>query len=485
MPDFKKLFQEVLHQRPDIDESTLSGLIQEKKKRVGAGYLTDQGALFLVAADLGVSLEAVAAATITLKDLYIGANEITVVGRVFALYPAQKYQKRDGTEGEYRRIILFDSDTFVRVTLWDDKARVVDQLGIGPNSIVTVLKGYAKAGLDGSPVLNVGARGNLEILQGEEAESKLPTIEKISKDVSSISSPETYLAVHGYVRSPPKLSEFTRKDGTPGKVINLYLTGLQNGRETRVAIWGTGSTTILNLPVNAFVRMVNAKARIMPHGEIELHGDESTILELLPSQPEVAHGEQPQYDLLRLVSLGTSLPEKDGTQSVAGILVDENKNLFTIIARDEAHGILSQYSNDSFVECVVGGPTKSVIVCRSSDDLRLAGETELHYPGFKELVTKINVVKEGSTPLFLEVIALSRSNVQEVVARDGSTVKRGEVVVGDETGETRIVAWRNLTRLLEGISPGQRLWLRGLVAQPDRNGISLQVRSFSSIDRLS
>lgn len=485
MPDFRKLFQEVLHQRPDIDESTLSGLIQEKKKRVGAGYLTDQGALFLVAADLGVSLEAVAAATITLKDLYIGANEITVVGRVFASYPAQKYQKRDGTEGGYRRIILFDSDTFVRVTLWDDKAPMVDQLGIGPNSIITVLKGYVKVGLDGSPVLNVGARGNLEILQDEETESKLPTIEKISKDVSLVSSPETYLAVHGFVRSPPKLSEFTRKDGTPGKVINLYLTGLHNGRETRVAIWGSRSTDILNLPLNTFVRLVSVKARILPHGEIELHGDESTIVEILPAQAQVAHGEQAEYNLFRLVSLGTSLSEKDGTQSVAGILVDENKNLSTIIARDEAHRVLSQCSNDSFVECVVGGPTKSVIVCRSSDDLKLAGETKQPYPGFKELVTKINVVKEGSMPLFLEVIALSRSNLQEVVTRDGSTVKRGDVVVGDETGEIRIVAWRNLTKLLEGISPGQRLWLRALVAQPDRNGISLQGRSFSSIDRLS
>ena len=31
-------------------------MIQKKKEKIGAGYLTDQGALFLIASDLGVSL---------------------------------------------------------------------------------------------------------------------------------------------------------------------------------------------------------------------------------------------------------------------------------------------------------------------------------------------------------------------------------------------------------------------------------------------
>lgn len=485
MPDFKRLFQEVLRQRPDVNETSLSELIQEKKRRVGAGYLTDQGALFLVAADLGVSLEAVAAATITLKDLYIGANEITVVGRVFALYPIQRYQRRDGTKGEYRRIILFDSDTFVKVTLWDDKARALDELGIRPNSVISVVKGYVKSGLDGSPALNVGARGGIEIVQDEQVMNRLPTIERVSKDVSSVSSPETYMAVFGFVKSSARLSEFTRRDGTPGKVINLHLVGLQDGHETRVAIWGSESKEILDLPVESFIRVINVKARILPHGEIELHGDESTVIEKLPEQPEVTRGEQRKFKLFRVVSLGTSLPEKDGTQSIAGILVDENKALYTVIARDEAHQDLAQSINDALVEFVIGGPTRSVIVCRSGADLRVATETGQRYPGFGDLVTKINAIKDGSTPLFLEVIALSRSNIQEVVTGDGSTVKRAEVIVGDETGEIRIVAWRNLTKLLHDISPGQRLRLRGLVVQQDRNGVSLQVRSFSSVERFS
>ena len=47
----------VLQKKPDISAEDVRELIDEKKRKIGAGYLTDQGALFLVAADLGVSFE--------------------------------------------------------------------------------------------------------------------------------------------------------------------------------------------------------------------------------------------------------------------------------------------------------------------------------------------------------------------------------------------------------------------------------------------
>ena len=47
----------ILEEKQDLNFEKLKRMIEEKKTKVGAGYLTDQGALFLVAADLGISLE--------------------------------------------------------------------------------------------------------------------------------------------------------------------------------------------------------------------------------------------------------------------------------------------------------------------------------------------------------------------------------------------------------------------------------------------
>ncbi len=61
---------------------------------MGAGYLTDQGAIFLVAADLGVSLEQTQKSEVAIKDLYIGAKEVTLESRVLNISPTKQLQKR-------------------------------------------------------------------------------------------------------------------------------------------------------------------------------------------------------------------------------------------------------------------------------------------------------------------------------------------------------------------------------------------------------
>ena len=55
--DFKKMIEIVLQKKQELSAEEVRDLIDEKKRKIGAGYLTDQGALFLVAADLGISFD--------------------------------------------------------------------------------------------------------------------------------------------------------------------------------------------------------------------------------------------------------------------------------------------------------------------------------------------------------------------------------------------------------------------------------------------
>ena len=73
--DFKKMLEHVLEKKPEMSLEDLKELIEEKKRKIGAGYLTDQGALFLVAADLGISFETIPKTESGIKDLYVGARD--------------------------------------------------------------------------------------------------------------------------------------------------------------------------------------------------------------------------------------------------------------------------------------------------------------------------------------------------------------------------------------------------------------------------
>jgi hypothetical protein len=55
-PNAKKLIESILIAKPETTKEQIMNLIDDKKRKLGGGTLTDQGAAFLVGADLGISL---------------------------------------------------------------------------------------------------------------------------------------------------------------------------------------------------------------------------------------------------------------------------------------------------------------------------------------------------------------------------------------------------------------------------------------------
>jgi len=51
LSEFENLIDKLLAQKPELTKSDLEEQIKQKKEKIGAGYLTDQGALFLIASE--------------------------------------------------------------------------------------------------------------------------------------------------------------------------------------------------------------------------------------------------------------------------------------------------------------------------------------------------------------------------------------------------------------------------------------------------
>ncbi len=74
MSEFETLVNKLLELKPELTKPGIEEKIKQKKDKIGAGYLTDQGALFLIASDLGVSLSEPLKVEMTIKELYVGAK---------------------------------------------------------------------------------------------------------------------------------------------------------------------------------------------------------------------------------------------------------------------------------------------------------------------------------------------------------------------------------------------------------------------------
>jgi len=278
MYDFDELVGELLASRPELTREEVLQRIEEKKRTVGAGYLTDQGALFLVAGELGVSLRKDdASPDMRIGDLYIGANDVSVVARVLALYPVATYNKKDGGQGRYRRLTLFDGKNTVRFTVWEEGLEQIEKSGIKPDSLVRVANGYVKQGLDGKPTLNLGKRGKIEALTDEKLSGKLQPIASVVQKIPTLTKEESFVALEGVVSSEPRYSEFVRSDGSEGSLFQFGL-GRDGGKETRVVIWTPVARP--ELKRGQRIQVTNVRARRSNSGEYEIHGDSgSTIVE--------------------------------------------------------------------------------------------------------------------------------------------------------------------------------------------------------------
>ena len=400
MYDYDSLVTEVLRNKPEISKEALMGLVQEKKRTVGSGYLTDQGALFLIAGELGVQLQHMITADLTLKDLHIGANDITVVARVLAIYPVSEFKKKDGSGiGRYRRVNLFDRNGVGRLTIWEDNEEAMRLDGITVDAPIRVVSAYVKQGLDGKPNLNLGKRGRIEVIADSSLVSKMVSLSALSKQVDDVKEGENVFAVEGLVVSDSRTSSFVRRDdGSNGTITQFELKG-RAVKATRVVIWdGNG---LPEAKSGAMVRVTNLRYKKGRQGEAELHGDGASAILLVGRegrQEEKATLERP------FVKVNDVIEKKRG----------------------------------------------------ASDSVNL------------------------------EVMALSNGSVGEVSLRDGSTVKKGEVVLGDDTGEITAMAWKDASSIIAEIHVGEKLRIRGATIRTSKMGVeTLELSGSSKVERIS
>jgi ssDNA-binding replication factor A large subunit len=85
----------------------------------------------------------------------------------------------------------------------------------------------------------------------------------------------------------------------------------------------------------------------------------------------------------------------------------------------------------------------------------------------------------------LEVMALSNGSVREVSLKDRSTTKKGEVVLGDDTGEITAVSWDEASKMIGDIKAGETLRVHGATVQVSKMGVeTLELSLSSKLERL-
>ena len=276
MSEFEEIIENILKQKPELTRENLEELIDQKTQKIGAGYLTNQGALFLIASDLGISLTQSTKLEVGLKDLYVGAKEISLEGRVLNISPTKEFSRKDGSSFLLRTITVYDNDSTASVKLWDDKANLPGIENLKPGDLVKIIKAYVKSDLNGSPTINIGSGSDIE---PTNQESKIRSIDTLAVDSSEIKQDQNNLVVSGKIDGSVSTLEFTNKRGDPAKALRMSLKG-NNDASTKVILWGKDETSLPKVvSQNSKVLLLGVRTKMGNQG-LEIHGNDGTMIEV-------------------------------------------------------------------------------------------------------------------------------------------------------------------------------------------------------------
>jgi len=461
LSELDSLIDKLLEQKPELTRADIEEQIKHKKEKIGAGYLTDQGAIFLIASDFGISLSGPLKVEMSLKDLYAGAKEISLETRVLNVSPAKQFSRKDGSPFYLRTMTVYDTNSTASVKLWDDKANLPGIENIKPGDLIKIIKAYVKSDLNGFPTINIGSGSNIEITANK---SDIPTIDKITKDISELEEGQKDLVISGMIDGIVSSMEFTNSRGQPGKALRMRLKG-KDGTALRVVLWGKDELDIPNMISNsAKVRLLGINVKNGSQG-LEIHGNDSTIIEIEGSK-------EAEPVIVRILSIVTT---ENGKNMI--LSVDNKKNIYNIIDNSNSMSICNE---GDVIECM---PTKvygnSVTLDNNSFVRKLENDGSL--PLLSQLRTKINEVKADGN-FCIEAIVLKIPERREIQTRSGESILLSEMFVEDDTGQIWVKGWRNQSRLIEKCEPGEIISITGVNAKTGLEGrIELTLTAFSKI----
>jgi replication factor A1 len=493
----------ILKAKPEVTITMIEESIM-KKMQEAEGLLTDEGAVYMVANDLGIDLsnERVMKTRMTISDLMLGTSDATITGTVLAVYPLRSFHRKNGREGKVARVILGDVTGIVNVVLWDDKAEIAEHR-LAAEAVIRVNHGYVRAGLDGKPELNVGRKGSVVIIPPNLSDDVSFKVKETYKKIHEIDENDNYVSLIGHVELFSAISSFYRKNGSEGQVARVRVTD-DSGRVV-IVFWDEQTKLIERLRSNTFIKIVNGQVRIDASKALEIHVRRESKVVVLDQQPgETSRStselskiaalkpEMINIDVLaRVISVGQvhEFDRSSGDRGRVGevFLIDETGSIRLALWDEKTDGLKKLSRND--VVLVEGAYTRGGLRgvnlnlgkmgnLRVNPMLKEASSLPLYSIAF----TTINLLRVGLNVSVKGILSTS-PDIKTVVTKDGRELEVASVRIRDETGEIRASFWQSLTEKFENVLIGSEIIVRDAYVKPGfRDEIELTSRSFTEVE---
>lgn len=281
----EKIIEQILSRHPEISREEIWERL-EREKRKTDGLISDEILLRMIAAELGVEFSReIPMPTLSIRDLIPGLSDVTVVGRVVAVFPSKTF-KADKS-GKVASLLIADKNDILRVVLWNDKVSLIESGKLKVGQITRFSHGYTREDYGGRVELHIGDRGEIEVNPKNVEAKDYPTIGKFVTKIGDITKTRKNKKVNitGIVKELFPISTFKRRDSSSGKVMRFTLA--DETAEMPVVVWNEKVDELeKTLKKGVKLQMVNAKVKKAISKGLEIHVNAGTYVEALAPAEE-------------------------------------------------------------------------------------------------------------------------------------------------------------------------------------------------------
>jgi ssDNA-binding replication factor A large subunit len=140
-------------------------------------------------------------------------------------------------------------------------------------------------------------------------------------------------------------------------------------------------------------------------------------------------------------------------------------------------------TSNSVIDCIPSRIFGNMVFLKEDSYLELVENDS--FPRVEECIAKIREIHTVGNSYIVESIVLQQPNSTQVNTKNGELVSVTDTLIGDDTGEIRLVGWRDSSNDLEKLKIGDRIRVMGAVLNTGREGkLELTLRKDSSISNL-
>ena len=279
MTGVEDVLQKILAKSRNLTRERVEALIKERVESY-SGFLSEEGALRLIAQDLLIELEdkeGQPERTIPLRDLVPGLNDVNITGRVCIVWPVREFTRPNGEKGTLLKMQVADGTGLANTNVWNPAKELVSELNAAQDRVIGILHARTKKDILGGVELHLDDKTSIDFAPRYIADGQIPRLEDLFtriKDLKEVNGP---VNVNCSMKTPMRISVFER-EGRQGSVLRTVIA--DRSGEAHFVAWNEQVGCLKEASAGDSLQLLNVRVKRGLNNQIEVHAGKNSIIKI-------------------------------------------------------------------------------------------------------------------------------------------------------------------------------------------------------------